>query len=125
MRKRNFKGRCEKRKLPKFKEVCKTYDRIQTELALLLSEKEEYEEIYCNVGLEGVLDDEYMSDFVCVRHDGSKVVYECSYKKHLVKPMTSKLLDASRNYWLGHGVAPSDWVIVVERGCANEKDIDE
>ena len=29
MRKKNFKGRCEKRVLPKCAEVCRTYDPIQ------------------------------------------------------------------------------------------------
>ena len=29
MRKKNFKGRCEKRRLPKCEDVCRTYDGIQ------------------------------------------------------------------------------------------------
>lgn len=35
-------------------------------------------------------------------------------RKHLTKPMTTKLLDVSRNYWKSHGV--SDWGIVIEEG---------
>ena len=45
--------------------------------------------------------------------DGGLMVRECVSRKHLTKPMTTKLLDASRNYWKSHGV--SDWGIVVEK----------
>jgi hypothetical protein len=34
------------------------------------------------------------------------------FRKHLTKPMTVNLLDASREYWLRHGV--SDWGIVID-----------
>ena len=44
--------------------------------------------------------------------DGNLMVRECVSRKHLTKPMTTKLLDASRNYWKSHGV--SDWGIVIE-----------
>lgn len=33
-------------------------------------------------------------------------------RKHLTKPLTDKLLDASRAYWLGLGV--QDWGIVID-----------
>lgn len=121
MRKKNYKGRCEKRKLPRFQGICRTYDPIQSGCAFYLSQQEEYKTIYCNVVLENVLEGAYMSDFVCVRNDGTKVVFECVYKKHLLKPMTTKLLDASRSYWLEQGVNENDWVLVVEKGgFANE-----
>ena len=41
------------------------------------------------------------------------MVRECVYRKVLTKPMTVRLLDASREYWLRHGV--SDWAVVVEK----------
>lgn len=125
MRKRDFKGRCEKRRLPKFNEVCKTYDKMQSVMAFSLSEQDEFVELYCNVGLEGVLDDAYMSDLVGVREDGSKVVYECVYKKHLLKPMTMKLLDVSRSYWLSKGVDENDWILVVGKEKDDEECFDE
>ena len=50
---------------------------------------------------------EYTSDFVCIKTDGEVMVRECVQRKHLMKPMTVKLLDASREYWLRRGV--SDW----------------
>ena len=34
MRRKNIKDRCEKRKLPRFKEICRTYDAIQYEYAM-------------------------------------------------------------------------------------------
>lgn len=125
MRKRDFKGRCEKRRLPKFNEVCKTYDKMQSVMAFRLSKQDEFVELYCNVGLEGVLDDAYMSDLVGVREDGSKVVYECVYKKHLSKPMTTRLLDASRRYWLAKGVDEKDWILVVGKERDDEQSVDE
>ena len=40
------------------------------------------------------------------------MVRECVFRKFLTKPMTVKLLDASRDYWLKHGV--SDWGVVID-----------
>ena len=40
------------------------------------------------------------------------MVRECVFRKFLKKPMTVKLLDASRDYWLNHGV--SDWGLVID-----------
>ena len=44
--------------------------------------------------------------------DGDLMVRECVFRKFLTKPMTVKLLDASRDYWLNHGV--SDWGMVID-----------
>ena len=54
---------------------------------------------------------EYTSDFVCVKADGDLMVRECVERKHLMKPMTVKLLDASREYWKRNGV--TDWGLVI------------
>ena len=110
MRKKNYKGRCEKRVLSKCKEVCRTYDDIQSAYAELLQKSESITEIRCNVLLNSLEAGEYTSDFVCVKTDGDMMVRECINRKYLTKPMTVKLLDASRNYWLRHGV--TDWGIV-------------
>lgn len=112
MRKKNYKGRCEKRTLPKCKEVCKTYDAIQAAYAEVLQECDEVKEIRCNVLLDGLEIGEYTSDFVCVKPDGDLMVRECIFRKFLMKPMTVKLLDASREYWQNHGV--SDWGLVID-----------
>ena len=110
MRKKNYKGRCKKRVLSKCKEVCRTYDDIQSAYAEHLQESESITEIRCNVLLNSLESGEYTSDFVCVKTDGDMMVRECVNRKYLTKPMTVKLLDASRNYWLRHGV--TDWGIV-------------
>ena len=110
MRKKNYKGRCEKRVLSKCKEVCRTYDDIQSVYAELLQKSDSITEIRCNVLLDSLEAGEYTSDFVCVKTDGDMMVRECVNRKYLTKPMTVKLLDASRNYWLRHGV--TDWGIV-------------
>lgn len=112
MRKKNYKGRCEKRTLSKCKEVCKTYDAIQAAYAEVLQECDEVKEIRCNVLLDGLEIGEYTSDFVCVKPDGDLMVRECIFRKFLMKPMTVKLLDASREYWQNHGV--SDWGLVID-----------
>ena len=110
MRKKNYKGRCEKRVLSKCKEVCRTYDDIQSAYAELLQKSDSITEMRCNVLLNSLEAGEYTSDFVCVKTDGDMMVRECVNRKYLTKPMTVKLLDVSRNYWLRHGV--TDWGIV-------------
>lgn len=109
MRKKNYKGRCEKRTLSKCKEVCRTYDRIQFAYADYLQQNECIAEIQCNVSLDG---EEYTTDFVCVKTDQELMVRECISRRLLTKPMTVKLLDQSREYWLRRGV--SDWGIVID-----------
>ena len=112
MRKKNFKGRCEKRVLGKCTEVCRTYDAIQYAYADLLQASNEVVEIRCNVLLDGLEVGEYTSDFVCTKADGDLMVRECVFRKFLMKPLTVKLLDASRDYWLRHGV--TDWGVVID-----------
>ncbi len=112
MRKKNFKGRCEKRMIRKCTEVCRTYDAIQYAYADLLQMDEEVKEIRCNVLLDGLDVGEYTSDFVCTKTDGDLMVRECVFRKFLMKPLTVKLLDASREYWIRHGVM--DWGLVID-----------
>ena len=109
MRKKGFKGRCEKRVLGKSKEVCRTYDAIQYACAYRLQEDDSIREIRCNVPLDG---SEYTTDFLCVKTDGDFMVRECVQRKYLLKPMTVKLLDMSRTYWMKRGV--EDWGLVID-----------
>lgn len=111
MRKKGFKGRCTKRILEKCNEVCQTYDPIQYAYADLLDKNEEIREIRCNVLLDGLTEGEYTSDFVCVKTDNDLMVRECVWRKYLLKPMTVRLLDTSREYWRRHGV--TDWGLVI------------
>ena len=108
MRKKDFKGRCEKKKLSKCKVVCKTYDTIQSAYADMLQADNSIKEIKCNVLL---VDTDYTTDFVCVKKDNEIMVRECVSRTHLTKPMTIKLLDISREYWLKRGV--TDWGLVI------------
>ena len=112
MRKKNFKGRCEKRVIPKCVDVCRTYDPIQYAYADVLAQDDSVLDIRCNVSMDDLEVGEYTTDFVCVKSDGDWMVRECVYRKHLTKPMTIKLLDASREYWLRHGV--TDWGLVID-----------
>jgi len=109
LRKKNFKGRCEKRTLSKCRETVRTYDVIQYVYADILQNDSTITEIKCNIQLEEM---DYTSDFVCVKADQDYMVRECVQRKHLTKPMTVKLLDMSRTYWLNHGV--SDWGLVID-----------
>lgn len=112
MVKKNYKGRCVKQSFPKAKDVLRLYSRIQECCAVLLQEDEEVTEIRCNVLLDGLSVGDYTSDFVCVKKNKDILVRECVRRCHLTKPMTVKLLDASRNYWLRRGVM--DWGIVID-----------
>lgn len=107
MRKKNYKGRCEKRTLSKCKEICRTYDGIQSAYADMLQQNDNVTEIRCNVLLDDL---EYTTDFLCVKADNDLMVRECVNRKYLTKPLTIKLLDMSRDYWLRRGVI--DWGIV-------------
>ena len=49
MRKRDFRGRCEKRTLPKYEGICKTFSDIQARYAEILSEREDIESFRTNV----------------------------------------------------------------------------
>lgn len=115
MKKKGYKGsRCEKRYLSKCADgVAKTFTDIESRFADLLQKDNEIKEFRCNVFLEGFSEGEYCSDFVCIKIDGDMMVRECVYRKMICKPLNVRLLDASRQYWLKHGV--SDWGIVVEK----------
>ena len=76
MRKKGFKGKCEKISLSKSKEICRTYDPIQGKYAEKLEESPDIQEIRCNVLLEGLEEGEYTSDFVCVKTNGDLMVRE-------------------------------------------------
>jgi hypothetical protein len=112
MRRKNFKGRCEKRVIAKCSGICRTYDPIQYAYADLLAVDDAIREIRCNVPFDGAELSEYTTDFVCIKVDGDIMVRECVHRVHLAKPMTVRLLDASREYWLRRGVA--DWGIVID-----------
>lgn len=111
MRKKNYKGRCEKRVLSKCDGICKTYDAIQFAYADKLDAEENVKEIKVNVVLNGLEEGEFTTDFLCVKEEGDYMVRECVNRKHLAKPMTIKLLDLSREYWMKRGI--EDWGIVV------------
>lgn len=78
----------------------------------MLQENDDIVEIRCNVLLEGLTEGEYTSDFVCTKTNGDLMIRECVYRSKIEKPMTIKLLDMSREYWLKRGV--TDWGIVVD-----------
>lgn len=112
MRKKSYKGKCIKRTIEKSSDVCRTYDSVQLSALDFLNDCDEIKEIRCNVPLDSVETKEYTTDFLCVKIDGDLMVRECTFRKLLQKPLTAKLLDLSRVYWLRHGV--SDWGIIID-----------
>ena len=54
MRKKGYKGRCEKKNLSKSMDVCRSYDAIQSVYADILQQDENIQEIRCNVLLDGL-----------------------------------------------------------------------
>lgn len=83
MRKKDYKGRCEKRILDKCNSLFKSYDPIQSAYANILVKSKDVAEIQCNVPLDGENCSEYMSDFVCVMVNGDLMVRECVSRAHL------------------------------------------
>ena len=62
MRKKGYKGRCEKKDLSKSQEVCRTYDAIQSNYADILQNDNSIQEIRCNVLMDGLAEGAYTSD---------------------------------------------------------------
>ena len=67
MRKLHYKGRCTRRKLSKCKDICRTYDKVQTVYADWLQANKDIVSFECNIKMEGVCDDQYTSDFLAVK----------------------------------------------------------
>ncbi len=111
MHKKGFKGRCEKRVLEKCEGVCRTFDAIQAAYAERLSANPRVATFRCNVELEDFPYGDYTSDFVVTTTNGDTFIRECVNRERLMKPMTVRLLDASREYWLHRGV--KDWGLVI------------
>ena len=113
MRNTNSKVRCEKRQMSKCKGVVKTYNDLQYAFADMLEKDVTIKEFVCNYPLSdfSLTDGKYTTDFYCTTTEGEIVVYECVFRKHITKPLTAKLLDESRNYWLKRGV---DWRLVID-----------
>ena len=55
MKKKGYKGRCEKRSLSKCVGVCRTYSDLQSAYADVLEADPQVKEFQCNVLLEGLL----------------------------------------------------------------------
>ena len=111
MKKKNYKGKCQKRKVEKCAEIFRAYNDIQYAYVNYLEQDDNIKEICCNVILKELKDGEYTSDFVCTKANNELMVRECVTRTHLTKPMTVKLLDLSREYWLNKGV--TDWGLVI------------
>ncbi|MBQ5952780.1 MAG: hypothetical protein IJL47_01850 [Lachnospiraceae bacterium] len=107
MKPKMIKDRCTKKKFTKCSEVAKLYDKIQIAYADALEEDPDISSFKCNVPLEDLEEGDFTTDFVCMKADGDYRVRECVWRKKLTLPRTAKLLDASKKYWLRHGV--SDW----------------
>ena len=118
MKKINYKGRCERRKVSKCKDVCRTYTKIQSAFVDLLEKDDDVVSFECNVPLKGVADNMYSTDFVITKRDGTTMIRECVWRFNMSKPSYTKLLDISRNYWLSKNV--EDWGIVIEKGDPDE-----
>ena len=117
MLKLNPKTRCEKRSIAKAVGPCRLYSTLQSRYADILQGNAEVKEIRCNYALEGLELGKYSSDFVCLKVDGSYMVRECVDRRHLAKPMTIRILEASRQYWLLKGI--NDWGIVINGEVSN------
>ena len=102
----------DKRTLSKCEGVCRTYDDIQYGYATLLDKSEDVEFFEVNVLMEGLEIGAYTCDFIIHKKNGGLAIRECVHRDKLTRPLTCKLLDASRAYWKSHGVY--DWGIVID-----------
>ncbi|MBE6916465.1 MAG: hypothetical protein E7470_00995 [Ruminococcaceae bacterium] len=111
---KNHAGRCTKQTFSKHPGVCRTFSPLQLAYAQQLEEDLGIKEFRSNVPLQDfpLTDGSYTTDFLYTRSDGDMAVRECVYRKKLSLPRTGQLLDASRDYWLRHGI--TDWAIVIE-----------
>lgn len=111
MRAKVQKLRCVKRQLEKSDGICRTYDAIHYAGADYVNALPEVKSFRCNVLLTELEEGEFTSDFVATLTNGDIRVYECVKRENLTKPKTAHLLEASRSYWLKHGV--TDWRLIV------------
>ena len=95
MKKKGYKGRCEKRSLLKCVGICRTYDPIQSAYADRLEADEQVKEFQCNVLLEGLSIGEYTTDFLCTMQDGSLRVRECVSRDHLMRSLMAMKLPSN------------------------------
>lgn len=101
-----------KTKLKKSKNIFFAFNNVQFQYGKQLDLNEDVVEIKSNVKLIGCsLGDNFTSDFVCTKKNGELMVRECVIKDKLLKPLTLKMLDSSRNFWLSNNV--TDWGIVI------------
>lgn len=115
MRNKNNHSVTIKKKLSKCRLIFYAYSDLQYKYGCQLDEDSQIAEIKCNVLIEECeLGNGYTTDFYCTKTNGDIFVRECVYKDKLLKPLTIKMLDASRNYWIANGV--SDWGIVLNEG---------
>lgn len=87
------------------------YNDIMIAYAKELEKNDDIVEITVNAPLS----DEYMTDFVCKKRDGSLIVRETVPFESIVKGYspTFKLLEISNNIWKSRGVA--DWKILTQK----------
>ena len=77
MQRKDYKGRCEKRKLGKAKEVCRFYSDIQSTYGDTLDGDASVVEIICNAPMEGFALGDYTSDFLCKLADSTSSQFPC------------------------------------------------
>ena len=87
-----------KKKLNKCGGVFKAYSELQLRYGEKLDEDETILEIKANVVLEdSEVGNDFTSDFLCIKNDGTSMIRECVYKKNLLKPSTIRLLKKLRS----------------------------
>lgn len=110
MKKKNYKGRVEKRQATKCEDVCRTYNPIQSSYVDVIENRDDIIEFKCNVPWSDEEAVEYTTDFVCKKQDGSLLVLECVERKLLGRPHTTKLLQLSYMHWSKY----AEWGLVVD-----------
>ena len=99
MRNERTRSRTIRKRIGKCRGIFRAFNEIQLRYAEKLDQREDIKTIECNVRLVGLsIGEGYTSDLVCAKEDGSLMVRETVQRKHLLRPSTARLLDASREY---------------------------
>ena len=99
MRNERTRSRTIRKRIGKCRGIFRAFNEIQLSYAEKLDQREDIKAIECNVRLAGLsIGEGYTSDLVCAKEDGSLMVRETVQRKHLLRPSTARLLDASREY---------------------------
>ncbi len=113
MRRKGYRGvGCVKRSFSRCKDVCRTYDKIQTAFAEELQNDESIVSFECNVLMENGKENQYTTDFVALKNDQTRMDGEAKSvfptDDSLFKMLYLAMMDITKK-WTGRR---QDWSVI-------------